>query len=333
MIPKEMTSMPILFVGDRLHPIGRILLFALAFVVAVVVSRIFLPASINWAEFDLFLAILLIVLSLAFVVEVDDRPAASFGLRINRRAMRDLAIGIAIPVVELGLILTIELAVGWVRVLGFAWNWQALGIGLRRWPRVALFEELLSRGYPFQCLLTMGGRWFGPVLGLGLTSFVFGELHGGNPNVTSRAIIILIVIGLEFGIAYLITRRLWLPIGMHFSWNLVEGTLLGYPVSGRSWPSFLTLEQTGPVSWTGGDFGPEGGWLVLLVSLLDMSFLLGLASVGFWKPDPYPREVENQHQRHEIERLTIKRAHPDAGEVESQQPTVLPQPEEPQPLS
>ncbi len=62
-----------------------------------------------------------------------------------------------------------------------------------------------------------------------VTLLVFGGLHGGNPNVTWGAVIILIVVGLEFGIAYLVTRRLWLPIGMHFSWNLVEGTLLGYP--------------------------------------------------------------------------------------------------------
>ena len=157
-----------------------------------------------------------------------------------------------------------------------------------------MHEELQTRGYVFQSLLTLGGRRFGPVLALGLTSFVFGGLHGGNPNVTLRGVIILIVVGLEFGIAYLVTRRLWLPIGMHFSWNLVEGTLLGYPVSGQSSPSFLTLERGGPASWTGGDFGPEGGWLVLFVSVLDIGFLLGLAALRFWRPDPFPREAEGQ---------------------------------------
>jgi hypothetical protein len=38
--------MPILFAGERLHPIGRILLFAIAFVVALK----FLPAGIKRDE-------------------------------------------------------------------------------------------------------------------------------------------------------------------------------------------------------------------------------------------------------------------------------------------
>jgi hypothetical protein len=115
---------------------------------------------------------------------------------------------------------------------------------------------------------------------------------------------------------------------------LVEGTLLGFPVSGVTWPSFLTLEQTGPASWTGGEFGPEGGWLVLLVSLLDIGFLLGLASIGFWKPDRFPRELERRDGRQvEAGESVFWKLDPDPREVESQQQSTLPQPEEPQPLS
>jgi len=242
-----MTSISFLFIDGRLRPIWRIFVYFV--VVAIPVE--FLPVVWNEAEAELIQAGLVVGLSLILVVGIDRRLAGSLGLRINRRALRDLAIGIAIPAVQLGLILVIELAAGWTQVLGCVWNRSALVWGLGLWTVVALHEELQTRGYAFQSLLTLGGRRFGPALALGLTSFVFGGLHGGNPNVTWRAVIILIVIGLEFGIAYLVTRRLWLPIGMHFSWNLVEGTLLGYPVSGRSWPSFLTLERSGPVPWTG----------------------------------------------------------------------------------
>ena len=261
------------------------------FVVAIPVE--ILPRVWDKAEPELMQAGLVFALSLVLVVAVDRRTVGSLGLRIDRRGLTDLLIGIAIPAIQLGLILMIELALGWTRVLGCAWSWGILARGLGLWTVVAVHEELETRGYVFQTLLTLGGRWFGPVLALGLTSVAFGELHGGNPNVTSRGVIILIVVGLEFGIAYLVTRRLWLPIGMHFSWNLVEGTLLGYPVSGQSSPSFLTLERGGPTSWTGGDFGPEGGWLVLVVSVLDIGFLLGLAALRFWRPDPFPREVEH----------------------------------------
>jgi membrane protease YdiL (CAAX protease family) len=277
-----------LFIDGRLRPIWRI--FVYIFVVAIPAE--ILPRFWDRSEPELIQAGLVIALSLVLVVAVDRRSAGSLGLRIDRRGLMDLLVGITIPAVQLGLILMIELALGWTRVLGSAWNWRILAYGLGLWTVVAVHEELQTRGYVFQSLLTLGGRRFGPVLALGATSFVFGGLHGSNPNVTLRGIIILIVVGLEFGIAYLVTRRLWLPIGMHFSWNLFEGTLLGYPVSGQSSPSFLTLERGGPASWTGGDFGPEGGWLVLFVSVLDIGFLLGLAAIGFWRPDPFPHEAE-----------------------------------------
>jgi membrane protease YdiL (CAAX protease family) len=44
-------------------------------------------------------------------------------------------------------------------------------------------------------------------------------------NATPFATLALIVFGVELGVAYLVTRRLWLPIGMHFAWNLVEGQI------------------------------------------------------------------------------------------------------------
>jgi membrane protease YdiL (CAAX protease family) len=285
--------MRLLLIDGRLRPIWRI--FVYVFIVAIPVE--FLPRVCDNGEPELMQAGLVIALSLVLVVAVDRRSAGSLGLRIDQRGLTDLLVGIVIPAIQLGLILMIELVLGWTRVLSSAWNWSILARGLGLWTVVAVHEELQTRGYLFQSLLALGGRWFGPVLALGTTSFVFGGLHAGNPNATWRSVIILIVVGLELGIAYLVTRRLWLPIGMHFSWNLVEGTLLGYPVSGQSSPSLLTLERGGPVSWTGGGFGPEGGWIGLVVSLLDIGFLLGLAALGSWRHDPFPGKAEDAGRR------------------------------------
>jgi uncharacterized protein len=167
-----------------------------------------------------------LVISLLLVACVDRRPLGSFGLRLDFLAIRDVGIGIAIPISQLGIFFCIQLAGDWVRVKGFSWNGDVLRRALWRWTGVALFEELAVRGYLFQSLLTIGGRRYGPVLALAVTSTSFGLLH---VNATPFAALALIVVGVELGVAYLVTRRLWLPIAMHFAWNLVEGTLLGFP--------------------------------------------------------------------------------------------------------
>jgi hypothetical protein len=115
----------------------------------------------------------------------------------------------------------------------------------------------------------------------------------GESELGAFATLALIVIGVELGVAYLVTRWLWLPIGMHFAWNLIEGTLLGFPVSGMSRPSLLSIAQGGPEFWTGGSFGPEGSPVAIALSLLDIAFLLWLGHLGFWRPDPFPHEVEH----------------------------------------
>jgi uncharacterized protein len=243
----------------------------------------------GYGQSELGAAIAMMVISLLLVVLADRRPPGSLGLRLGLLAIRDFGIGIAIPTAQLGIIFGIEFAMGWVRPKGCSWDGDLLRMALWRWSGVALFEELACRGYLFQSLLTLGGRHLGPALALGITAVGFGWLH---QLATPFATLALIVIGVELGVAYLVTRRLWLPIGMHFAWNLIEGTLLGFPVSGMSRPSLISIEQGGPEFWTGGSFGPEGSPVAIGLSLLDIAFLLWLGHIGFWRPDPFPREVE-----------------------------------------
>ena len=73
------------------------------------------------------------------------------------------------------------------------------------------------------------------------------------------------VLGVLFSVAYVYTGELALPIGLHLTWNAVQGPVYGFPVSG--WPitegSILRTTQHGPTWLTGGTFGPEAGLLGL----------------------------------------------------------------------
>jgi membrane protease YdiL (CAAX protease family) len=121
-------------------------------------------------------------------------------------------------------------------------------------------EELIFRGYPFQRLVELAG----PVFAVIAVSVLFGAAHLRNPFQTWISTLNTALMGVLLAICYLRTRALWLPLGIHFSWNFVQGFVLGLPVSGMVFPhGILQAKISGPFWLTGGAYGPEGSILCL----------------------------------------------------------------------
>lgn len=204
---------------------------------------------------------------------IDRRTFVSLGLRWDRRAGRDLAFGIAVTGAVMGLIFLAELALGWTRFVGFgpaAGRGESYGLVLL-WlvifVMVGWYEELLNRGYQLRNLAE------GLNLPLAaLISAVFFSLdHSANPNTSWASYLGLFIAGLWFAFAAIRSGRLWLPIGAHIGWNIFEGIVFGFPVSGLDTPVLIHQAITGPTLWTGGAFGPEAGlivWPALALSAL-----------------------------------------------------------------
>jgi membrane protease YdiL (CAAX protease family) len=135
----------------------------------------------------------------------------------------------------------------------------------------AAAEEMIFRGYPLQTLTRANLAWLGVIL----TSVPFAAVHLRNPNVVPGFTFVNTALaGLWLAVAYLRTRSLWLPLGLHWSWNWAQASLLGLPVSGidRLAPApLLRAINSGPDWLTGGSYGIEGGaacTIALLISTL-----------------------------------------------------------------
>jgi len=132
----------------------------------------------------------------------------------------------------------------------------------------ALAEELMFRGYPFQRL----EEGIGALGAIAVFSVLFGGVHLLNPSASVWGLTNTVLIGILLAIAYLRTRALWLPWGIHFGWNATLGLVCGLPVSGiRTFNVLVWTSTTGPKWMTGGSYGIEAsatGTVAVLIGLL-----------------------------------------------------------------
>jgi uncharacterized protein len=138
----------------------------------------------------------------------------------------------------------------------------------------ALIEELLFRLLALRLL----ERSFGTAWALTLSSLLFGLAHLGNAGASPLIGVMLgMELGLLFGAAYLLTRRLWLCTAMHLAWNFVQGAVFSIAVSGQTGDGWLRGRMSGPAWLTGGDFGAEASVVALVLCLAAAGGLLTLA--------------------------------------------------------
>lgn len=187
----------------------------------------------------------------------------------------ELAAGLAGGVIVFSLIVAFTCALGGMSIDGLRGGtgqlWSMLAMALAS----GFYEELIFRGIVFRHLETMLGSW----AALAITSAFFGLAHIGNPGATwFAAFAIAVEAGVLLGAAYMLTRRLWLAVGIHAAWNFTQGWIYSVPVSGGKAPEGLLLtSREGPDLLTGGAFGLEASAVALVVATLAGVALLFMA--------------------------------------------------------
>lgn len=197
-------------------------------------------------------------------------------LELSREgAGRDLGWGISVGIgMFTATIATIALLGGY-RVTGWG-SFEAFLAVCGLMCAVAVAEELLFRGVLFRILEEAAGTWWA----LAISSVLFGGLHLVNPNASLwGALAISLEAGLLLGAAYVATRSLWLPIGLHLGWNLAQAGIFGTAVSGSedAFAGLLTGETIGLAVISGGAFGPEGSVVAVLFCVVVTVYLLHVA--------------------------------------------------------
>jgi uncharacterized protein len=200
------------------------------------------------------------------------KPLAELTGKFNTRWLQELFLGgligsalMLVPALFLGMF-------GWVR-----WQWNPEGVStlsssLLLFAGVAVAEELLFRGFLFQRLIAGVGQWAAQLI----VAVFFLLTHLNNPGmiggIKAMASINIFLASILLGLAFIHTKSLAMPLGLHLTANFVQGGVLGFGVSGAEQPGLLIPVFSDAPAWlTGGQFGLEAslpGLICVVITLL-----------------------------------------------------------------
>ena len=269
-----MTLYDVFLFDGTLRPIWRCFLSLVLVLVAHEAANLAageLQGLLPWiaAKYALYFLFELVALLGAFKIMTrvfERKPLGMVGLAFHPAWGKELCAGLGIGAIMMVLVGAAE---GLLALTRFAWSplpaTSELAYGGGTFLILfisATNEELVFRGYPFQKLVES----LGAAGAVALASVCFGLMHLGNPDRTLFSTLNTMLVGVPLSIAYLRTRALWMPVGIHFAWNYVQGFIFGLPVSGFRLPTTVLTPRVHGGAWlTGSAYGPEGGLLCTIV--------------------------------------------------------------------
>ena len=274
------------FLGEDglVRPFWRSVLFIVMTVfLFLLVNQLLRPLVFGWptaarvgARF-IAVTIALLLLSWLLLAAFDRRPLRHLGLWFYRGAVREFAVGWAVGAALIAAVAVLLMAAGSLVYHAF-WRGEVGGVVL--WIVLLLIasaaEEIAFRGYGMQRLIDA----IGEPAGVLVFSALFAMVHMNNPSSSTLSALNTFLAGILLSLAYLKTRALWLPIGLHWSWNFMMGQVFSLPISGLNLaPRLFKAEVSGPEWLSGGSYGPEGSILFTVVCTLAILWLSQTKSI------------------------------------------------------
>jgi uncharacterized protein len=256
------------------YPIIRIVLallsIAIPFAIVAIPFNVYVSDKILKKVGALLLTAVILVAYRAYVKVIEKRVATELS---SRRAIRELGAGLMLGTLLLSFTIGALATLGVYRVTGIH-GWTSMFATVPGFILAAVLEEVVMRGVVFRIL----EEWLGSWIALAISAALFGLLHLLNPGVSLlNAGAVMLEAGILLAAAYMLTRRLWFCIGIHFAWNFTQGGIFSAAVSGGATNGLLEAKLVGPVWLTGGAFGAEAS-VVAVVVCLAAGLLLLLAA-------------------------------------------------------
>ena len=255
---------PSMTLGARVlrFPLTRIVLALLAIALPYAAVNILLKVVVTDRSLRalgyLLLSAVVFLSYRAYVKVIERRPVTELS---RPRFARELGVGVLLGALLFSLIIGIIAAWGAYQVSGSN-GWYAALAAVPVCIVAAVLEEITIRGVVFRIL----EQWLGSWIALALSAILFGSLHFFNPGATLlRTGAIMLEAGILLAAAYMLTRRLWLCMGLHFAWNFTQGGIFSAAVSGGASHGLLKATLVGPDWLTGGAFGPEASAVAVVV--------------------------------------------------------------------
>jgi membrane protease YdiL (CAAX protease family) len=196
---------------------------------------------------------------------------------VERRPLSDVGLpgGRAVSGVLAGLVIGAATAAGAVGLLAVTGSYTYAGQGDLSHSATdtglllvfefgsAALQAIVFFAIVFRVLLEWLGRW--PSIALSVVLFGILHLAGANATVWT-AVVVGLAGGSLLALSYVLTRAVWLPMGLLWGLNLTLGEILG-GIPG-SHHSLFRAHLTGNDLWTGGAAGVEGGAAILIPAAL-----------------------------------------------------------------
>lgn len=211
------------------------------------------------------------------------RTVWQYGLRADRRWGIDLLAGFGLAVVAVAIPYVIGIAVGWYDIsatfaAGHVSFWVGMVLAVVAYLGTGIWEELYFRRV-FMANAAEGlRRWLSPklilIVVLAAQAVVFGVIHIDQWTVQAphpAFVVTWILSGLVFGVLYLLSNDLALPIGVHGAGNAAQASLISTTAPADSgWSVLVLVEPASEAILLG-----HGGVMMFSTNVLMLVFGIG----------------------------------------------------------
>jgi hypothetical protein len=208
--------------------------------VPVALLSMFIACVLGWAAYALYAR------------WVERRGAGEFG---RAGGLQELGAGLLIGAALFSAVVGVQALFGAYRITGWRDD----------------LTVMVFRGVIFRLLEESLGTW----IALAISAALFGLGHLASPGATPlTALAIALEAGIMLAAAYVLTRRLWLAIGIHAAWNFTQSGIFSVPTSGIPMNGIFIGSLSGPTWLSGGAFGAEASVVaVALCTALGLGLL------------------------------------------------------------